>query len=94
MTFFGRLQQIAEGLLLQIHLLSGLYGSWSRKYDPGIADQGMDAAQRARMQRRGHMGRAYYGASQSRPTKTKKPNRFAIGFFVFVLFLLTWYDVN
>ena len=33
MAFFGRLQQIAEGFLLQIHLLSGLYGSWSRKYD-------------------------------------------------------------
>ena len=33
LTFFGRLQQIAEGFLLQIHLLSGLYGSWSCKYD-------------------------------------------------------------
>ena len=33
MAFFGRLQQIAEGFLFQIHLLSGLYGSWSRKYD-------------------------------------------------------------
>jgi len=32
LTFFGRLQQIAEGFLLQIQLLSGLYGSWSRKY--------------------------------------------------------------
>ena len=71
-TFFGRLQQIGKGFLLQIHLLSGLYSSWSRKYDPGIADQGTDAAQRARMQRRGHMGRAHYGASQSRPTETKK----------------------
>ena len=69
---FGRLQQIAEGFLLQIHLLSALYGSWSRKYDPRIADQGTDAARRARMQRRGHMGRAHYGASQSRPTETTK----------------------
>ena len=34
--------------------------------------QGTDAAPRARMQRRGHMGRAHYGASQSRPTETKK----------------------
>ena len=71
-TFFGRLQQIAEGFVLQIHLLSGLYGSGSRKYDAGIADQGTDAARRALMQRRGHMGQAHYGASQSRPTETKK----------------------
>ena len=34
--------------------------------------QGTDAAPRARMQRRGHMGRAHYGASQSRPTEAKK----------------------
>ena len=59
MTFFARLQQIAQGFLLQIHLLLRLYGSWSRKYDPGIADQGTDAARRARMQRGGHMGRAH-----------------------------------
>ena len=72
MPFFGRHQQIAEGFLLRIHLLSGLYGSWSRKYDPGIADQGTDAARRARMQRRVHMGQAHYGASQSRPAETKK----------------------
>ncbi len=78
MTIFGRLQQIAEGFLLRIHLLSGLYGSWSRKYDPGIADQGTDAARRARMQRRGYMGRAHYGASQSGRLKQKKSKRFAI----------------
>ncbi len=54
LTIFGRHQQIAEGFLLRIHLLSGLYGSWSRKCDPEIADQGTDAAQTARMQRRGH----------------------------------------
>ena len=33
MAFFGRHQQIAEGFLLQIHLLSGLYGTWRRNYD-------------------------------------------------------------
>ena len=59
MTIFGHLQQISEGFLFRIHLLLGLYGSWSRKYDPGIADQGTDAAQRARMQRGGHMGQAH-----------------------------------
>ena len=47
MTFFGRLQQMAQGFLLQIHLLSGLYGSWSREFDPG-------SQIRARMQRGGH----------------------------------------
>ena len=84
--FFGRHQQIAEGFLLQIHLLSGLYGSWSRKYDPGIADQGTDAARKARMQRRGHMGRAHYGASQSRPTETKKIKSLRDLILLFVFF--------
>ena len=94
MTIFGHLQQIAEGFLLRIHLLSGLYGSWSRKYDPGIADQGTDTARRARMQRQGHMGQARYGASQSRPTETKKIKSLRdLFFFGCIFFCLTWYGV-
>ena len=94
MTFFGCLQQTAEGFLLQIHILSGLYGSWSRKYDPGITDQGTDTARGARMQRRGHMGRAHYGASQSRQTETKKVKSLRdLIFVVCIIWLLTWYAV-
>ena len=32
LTRFARQQQISDGFLLRIHLLSGLYDCWSRKY--------------------------------------------------------------
>ena len=39
------------------------------------------------MQRRGHMGRAHYGASQSRPTETKKIKSLRDFLLLYYLFL-------
>ena len=86
MAFFGRHQQIAEGFLLRIHLLSGLYGSWSRKGDSGIADQGTDAARRARMQRQGHGPRALW--SQPVSADGNKKNQIASRFDFFCSYYL------
>ena len=77
----------SSGFFIPDPLLSGLYGSWSRKYDPRMADQGTNAARRARMRAEGTwVGRTMEPASLGRRKKKIKSLRDLIC-FVCIFFL-------